>query len=105
MNGSRSPDRSKLSVHRIHDFLAHRCDATRIGDSRGVLDHGKGDGKLAFQSIGDAHDRNLGDARMRLHRLLDLARAQPMAGDVDHVVGAPEHEIVTICVTRRPVEG
>ncbi len=41
---------------------------------------------------------------MRLHGLLDLARAEPMAGDVDHVVGAPEHEVVAVVVARRPVE-
>ena len=57
-----------------------------------------------FTAIGDADHRDLGDVRMRLHRLLDLARAEAVAGDVDHVVGAAEDEVVAVVVACPPVE-
>ena len=36
--------------------------------------------------------------------LLDLARAQPVPGHVDHVVGAPENEVIAVVVAHAPVE-
>ena len=35
---------------------------------------------------------------MRLHRLLDFARAEAVAGDVDDVVGAAEDEVIAVLV-------
>ena len=48
---------------------------------------------------------HLGDVRVRVDRLLDLARAEAVAGDVDHVVGAAEDEVVAVLVADAPVEG
>src|SRR5947207_5803365 len=42
---------------------------------------------------------------MHAGRLLDLARAEAVAGDVDHVVGAAEDEVVPVLVADSPVEG
>src|SRR2546430_6854355 len=42
---------------------------------------------------------------MHADRLLDLARAEAVAGDVDHVVGAAEDEVVPVLVADSPVEG
>ena len=60
---------------------------------------------LALERIGDADDRDLGDVRMARDALLDLARAEAVAGDVDHVVGAAEDEVVAVVVADAPVEG
>jgi hypothetical protein len=59
----------------------------------------------APHGIGDADHRNFGDPRVRLHGFLDLARSQPVAGDVDHIVGASEYEVITVVVARCPIEG
>ena len=71
----------------------------------GVLHDANAIGTCPLSSSCNADDGDLGDACVRLHRLLDLARAEPVAGDVDHVVGAPEHEVVAVGVAGRPVEG
>ena len=41
---------------------------------------------------------------MRLHGLLDFARAQPMPGNVDDVVGAAEDEVIPLFVPCGPVK-
>ena len=78
------------------------ASASAIGDGSFTTDECHRD--LSLERVGDADDGDFGDAGMRLHRLLDLARTQPVAGDVDHVVGASEHEVVAVGVARRPVE-
>ena len=104
MDGAGSRDRAELPVHRVHDLLAHLRHALGRCHLRCVLHHRERHRNLALERIGHAHHRHLGDSRMRLHGLLDLARAEPMAGDVDHVVGAAQHEVVAVGIARRPVE-
>ena len=41
---------------------------------------------------------------MRLYRFFDFTRAEAMPGDVDHVVGAAEHEVIAVLVAGGPVE-
>ena len=79
-----------------------RLRASRRVDA--ILHHRERDRHLPLHRIGDADHRDLGDVRVRLHRFLDLARAEAMAGDVDHVVGAAEDEVVAVGVARGPVE-
>ena len=70
-----------------------------------VLGDHEGHRHLALQRVGDADHRDLGDVRMAGDALLDLARAQAVAGDVDDVVGAAEDEEVAVVVADAPVEG
>ena len=88
----------------VHHFLLLCARVLGGRDLRRVLHHRERERHLAFERIGDADHRDLGDVRVRLHRLLDLARAEAMAGDVDHVVGAAEDEVVAVLVADAPVE-
>ena len=48
-------------------------------------------------SSGDRHDRGVGDRRVLDEAVLDLGRADPVAGGLEHVVGAslvPEVAVV-----------
>src|SRR5207249_10873829 len=47
--------------------------------------------RLAFELVGDADRRRLGDGRAADQHRLHLSRSEPFAGDLDRVVGAPEH--------------
>jgi hypothetical protein len=67
--------------------------------------HGKGHGHLALELVGHAHHRHLGNVGVRCNALLDLARAQAVAGHVDHVVGAAQDEVVAVGVADAPVKG
>jgi hypothetical protein len=75
------------------------------GGRRRVLQHREGHRDLALERVGHADHRDLGDVRVAGDALLDLARAQPVAGDVDDVVGAAEDEEVAVLVADAPVEG
>jgi hypothetical protein len=71
-----------------------------------VLHHGEGHRHLALELIGDAdHRAPRRWRRCGSDRLLDLAGAQAVAGDVDDVVGAAEDEVVAVLVADAPVEG
>ncbi len=93
-------------VDRLHDVAFEpqarrrhrRARAASLRDDEGHRD-------LALQRIGHADHRDLGDVRMARDALLDLARAEPVAGDVDDVVGAAEDEVVAVGVADAPVEG
>src|SRR5207248_2006718 len=97
-------DGAELAINGVHHFAAHACGTLLGGDRGRVLDDRERDGNLSFDRIGYADHRDLRDTRMRLHRFLDLTRAQPMTRDVDDVVGPPKHEIISVAVSRRPVE-
>ena len=58
-----------------------------------------------LSGVGHADHRHLGDVRVAGDALLDLARAQPVAGDVDHVVGAAQDVEIAVLVADAPVEG
>ena len=47
----------------------------------------------------------LGDLRVRDQRAFDFRRAEPVAGDVDHVVDAPRYPVVAVLVAAAAVAG
>ena len=75
------------------------------GDLAAVLDHRKRNGNLPLDRIRHPYHRHLRDIDMRLHRLFDLARAQTMTGDINHVIGAAEDVVVAVLVADAPVKG
>ena len=97
-------DRAELAVDGLH-HLALVCELLfrRVGLRR-VLEYREGHRDLALELIGDTDDRNFGYVRMRRQRLLDLAGAEPVPRDIDHVVGAAEDEEVAVLVTDAPIE-
>ena len=104
MHRAGTTDRAELAVDGIHHFAPHLGGAFGRRDAGRVLDDSEGDGNLALERIGDTDHRNLGDSRVRLHRLLDLARSQTMSGDVDDVVGAAQDKVITVGIAGGPVE-
>ena len=104
MHARRAPDGAELRVDRRHDLLFLRSRQLDGGNFRGILHNGKRDRDLSLEGIGDAHHRDFGDIGVGLHRFLDLPRAEPMAGDIDHVVGAAENEVIAVPIPDPPVE-
>ena len=105
MHARRPRHRAELLVDdRHHRALELQPRVLRRRDRR-VLEHRERDRDLALERVGHADHRALGDRRVAGDRLLDLARAEPVAGDVDHVVGPPEDEVVAVVVADAPVEG
>ena len=97
--------RAELAVHRLHHFAFQLEACGRIGDEVRILQHREGHRHLALELVGHAHHRHLGHGRMAGDALLDLARAEAVAGHVDDVVGAAEDEEVAVLVAHAPVEG
>ena len=58
---------------------------------------------LALGVVGHADHRRLRHRRMRDQHRLHLGRPEPLAGDVDRLVGAPEQEPLAVLVDLRPV--
>ena len=56
-------------------------------------------------SSGDGHDRRVGDRRMLDEAVLDLGRADAVAGGLEHVVGAALVPEVAVVVARGDVAG
>jgi hypothetical protein len=71
----------------------------------GSLTTAKATGSWPFNWSVDADHGHFGDGTVALHGLLDLARAEAVAGDVDDVVGAAEDVVVALLVLDAPVEG
>ena len=59
--------------------------------------------RLALGLVRHADHRRLGHGRVRHQHRLHLGRAEPLAGHVDRVVGAPEQEPLAVLVDLRPV--
>ena len=59
----------------------------------------EGDRHGALTGVVDADDGGLRDARLGGHGRFDLHRADPVGGDVDHVVGAAEHPDMAVAST------
>ena len=101
--------RTRHRAEQLDDLGEHflfELRATFLGlDQRRVLQRREHDGLLTLELIGDADHGDLGDRRVRLHGFLDLAGAEAVAGDVDHVVGAPEDEVVAVVIAHGPVRG
>ena len=98
-------DRAELAVDRVHHLLAHRATPLRrVATRAGSLTTANATGTWPFSGSATPTTATSAMPGVRLHRFLDLARAEAMAGDVDHVVGAAEHEVVAVGVAHRPVE-
>ena len=95
---------AQVVVDQLHDLAFEFQPRALVAQQAGVLGHGKRHRHLTLELIGHAHHRHLGHVRMRRDALLDLARAQAVPGDVDHVVGAPQNEEVAIGVLDAPVK-
>ena len=81
-----------------------RADLGRIaGDSR--LEYREAAWHLTFQVVADPDDRSLGDVRVSGDHLFDLARRQPVPGDVDDVVDAAHHVQVAVGVLVAAIAG
>ena len=94
--------RANLPI-RLADVLADLLRRARRRPRRVALErHERGD-RLAGVLVGLADHRGLGDLRVRDDRRLDLGGRQPVAGDVDHVVDAPDDPEVAVLVLARGV--
>ena len=58
-----------------------------------------------LMSCGIADDGCLGDLGVRDERTFDLGGAEPVAGDIDHVVDPPGNPVITILIATRAVAG
>ena len=67
------------------------------------LEHAEDPRHLALHLVRDADGRGLRDCAMCDRRRLELRRADPLAGDVERVVGTAVQEPVAVLVDRRPV--
>ena len=74
-----------------------RLDAFFDGDERR--------NRLAFDLVRTSDDRGFGDLRVIDERALDFHRAEPMPGDVQHVVDAAEQPEEAVLVAPRAVAG
>src|SRR5690606_16706995 len=89
----------------LHDFAFELLRGGGILEGTRIPRHGEGYGNLSLEGIGHACHGDLGDTGVPRSAFLDLARAQAMAGNVDHVVGTTQDEEVAIPVADSPVEG
>src|SRR5437762_6218424 len=82
--------------------------STSSGGSGGGLRgarHDEGGDDLAPAVVGQADDRNLGDARVAREGVLDLDRIDVLAAGDDHVVDPPGHPEVAVLVEVAGVAG
>ncbi len=70
-----------------------------------ALQHDEPPRHLTLQVVGDADHRALGDGRMAGQHRLHRPGGEPVAGDVDHVVGAAHDEEVPVRVDVAAVAG
>ena len=94
-------DRTDLVAHLLHQLRAQLV----VVDVHARLQHHETARDLPLQVVVHAHDRTLGHGRMPGQHGLQRARRQPVAGDVDDVVGAAHHEQVAVLVDVAAVAG
>jgi hypothetical protein len=97
--------RTELCVDEFHDLAFELQGVGGRGGRGRILQYREGHRHLALEWIGHANHRHLGHAGVARDALLDLARAQPVTGDIDHVVGAAQDEEIAVRVAHAPVEG
>ena len=73
--------------------------------SKPGLQRDEHDQRLALELVGPADRGRLGDRGVRDQRALDLGGADAVAGDVEHVVDAPDDPEVAVLVAARAVAG
>ena len=86
----------------LGDVLADLGDEL-VGALEVALERDEGADRLAGVLVGLADDGRLGDLRVGDDRRLDLGRREAVAGDVDHVVDAPDDPEVAVLVPARGV--
>ena len=104
-NTGRPRHSAELFVHHFHDGAFELERVSRRFDLAHVFEDHKGHGHLAFERIGHAHDGHFSHVGMTRDALFDLARAQTVACDIDHIIGATQNEKVPVLVANTPVEG
>ena len=89
----------------LRDVLLQLVARVRAMAFTPCLTRDEADDGLALQLVGPPDDRGLGDGRVRDERALDFRRAEPVAGDVEHVVDAAHDPEVSVLVAARAVAG
>jgi hypothetical protein len=87
LNAATAPDPAADHLHDLRDDLLVRALDPRLKNE-------EADGKLALELVLGPDHGALGDVRVRGQNLLDRSGRQAMAGYVDDVVGAGQHEHV-----------
>ena len=98
-------DRLRLErlAERVDDAAPRsRCASAVAGVVPGAQ-HAEADERLALQRVGHADGRGLEHGRVLDEHRLHFGRAEPLAGDLDRVVGAAEDVPEAVVVDRRPV--
>src|SRR5215210_5923610 len=84
--------------------LAVAVPGDRVAVDRGVAARDDpGHQLLAVALVGDADDLHVGDVRVAVEELLDLARIEVLAAADDHVLDAPDDPQVALLVHHRKV--
>ena len=96
-------DRAELLAHPVAQFFVSASASSPAGRSPRHTTYANTDSPLIVVRLAD--HRGLGDPRMRHQRRFDLHRAEPMAGDVQHVVDAAHDPEVAVLVAVRAVAG
>src|SRR6185369_15400103 len=94
----------KLVVDHFHDFALELEPGLIVDELARIAHDHESHCDLALQLIGHSDDRDLRHIGMAGDALFDLACSQPVAGDVDHVIGTTEDEEITVFVADTPVE-
>src|SRR5256714_10801317 len=105
---SRNYDR-KLERRDRADLVAHKSDALLFDLGRGPIDagleHNEAAGNLALERIRDADHGAFGDILVRGEHFFHPASGQPMAGDVDDIVGSAHDVDVAVLVLEAGISG
>ena len=104
MHTRRPRDGSQRIIDRLHDFFFQRCATGFIRSAACVFQHGESNRHLAFEFVFHADDSNFGDVWVALYGLFDLARAEAMTGNIDHIIGAAEDEVIAVLIANAPIE-
>src|SRR2546425_2791580 len=94
----RPRDRTDLGYHGRRDFFRDVLRGVEARLQRHVQIR-----PLAFDLVGDRHHRRLDDLGNEQCRRFDFLRAEPVPGDVDHVVDAAEDAVVAVLRLHRAV--
>ena len=95
---------ANLAVHQRHNRLLLRVRHLTIFQTVALFRNDKRHRHLPFQRIFHPNHRHFGNARMTGDTLFNLTRTQPMSGNVNHIVSAPENKVITVSIADAPVK-
>ena len=95
---------ANLAVHQRHNRLLLRVRHLAIFQAVALFRNDKRHRHLPFQRIFHPNHCHFGNARMTGDTLFNLARPQPMPGNVNHIVSAPENKVITVSIADPPVK-